>query len=143
MRPIEIEYRARPIVVATLFFVACALWLYAGPSTSGATGRLLGTDQQLSIIGIAAVIASVGLAAIFGIHVVRMLMGRPAIKVDATALSVYVVPFRRFNRSDIESVDYDASAITIRTTSGAERRIRAPLLRNYNDSALLLKAELG
>jgi hypothetical protein len=80
-----------------------------------------------------ATVASLGITAIFALHVARMVFGFPAIKQEGATLFLYIFPFATYKISDIVSMDFDSRDLIIETSKRGTRRVRLALLCNDDE----------
>lgn len=131
MQTSKLKYRTTPIVLSTIFFSACALWLYFGPRTGGRIGQILRNGDDLSFIGWAAVTISAILAALLLPHALRGVLGRPAIENDGETLSIKMFPSKDIPLSEIESVLVRKDDVKVVTKQGYKRKINARLVTDH------------
>ena len=121
---LEIRYRILPILAGFVFFAACALWILFGPETNGLIGRIL----ENSVIASATGGSAAGLASIFLFYLLRAMVRLPAIATDEHKISVYIIPFKKFDRNALASITTDGKWLRFEPLQGPTRKINLKLL---------------
>lgn len=127
----KLEYRTTPIVLSTIFFGVCALWLYFGPPTGGRIGQVLRNGEELSIVGWAAVTIAVIMTALLLPHTLQALLGCPAVENDGERLTIKIFPQKEIQISEIDNIFIGKDKVKIVTKNGYKRTINARLLTDY------------
>jgi hypothetical protein len=140
LESIKIKYRTIPIIFSTVLFSVCALWLILGPSTNGIVGKILGNGERISIIGASAIAFSIGVALLFLLHLVRAIIGLPAIESDGRSLRIYVFPFSKLEISEISKIDAGEKWLVITKKSGKTRKVNLAILDDWESKLDSIKS---
>lgn len=122
------SYRMLPLILATIFAVACSAYIYfSSPINHGRMAGVLRTAEGLTILGWAAFACSMAVTTLALIYAMRALTGLPALKSDGETLSVYVFPFRRIPLSEIDRIVLKTNDVEIYDHRGKKRKINTRL----------------
>ncbi len=142
LESIKIKYRIAPIIFSTIIFSACAFWLILGPSTNGMVGKILDNGERVSIIGASAIAISFGVAVLFLIHLIRAVIGLPAIESDGRTLFIHVFPFNKMKISEIYNIDVSEKWLVITKNNGKIRKVNLEILDDWESKVELIKSFL-
>ncbi|WP_162814907.1 hypothetical protein [Erythrobacter aureus] len=111
---------------AAVFF-ACSVWLYLAPLSAGRMRGVLRTEDGLTLLGMAALAASVAITVLALIYAVRALFGLPAISSDGQKLRVYLFPFKTILLSEIDRIVVKPNDTEIYDKDGKKHKINTRL----------------
>ena len=141
IEPIEIKYRALPMIGGMALFAGGSAWILFGPETHGFVGQLLGSTGRLSIAGLAATGCTLGVACLFSFYAIRLALGRPALSAANGELRVNLAPFQTFLLHNLADVKIDGENLLIVPKSGRTRKVRLAILDHCEAAVEQMSAE--
>jgi len=129
----EATYRTLPVVTWAAIFLACSVWLYFAPLSSGRMRGVLRTEEGLTLLGLVALTASIAITILALVYAVRALAGLPALLNDGERLRVYIFPFKSILLSNIDKIEVRSSDVALFAKDGRKHKINTRLTKDAGE----------